>query len=134
MDTRKDAHEKLVIVDGNILWFGSLNPLSHTSRTGEVMARMVNGQLAQQMAAFVAIKPSKQTATYSNLAMVKGPMHFLAPKGPEVLDETARWIDLQITGRCADGGLYFFKLEIHLKLREAMCKYTLPAFNPVGGN
>jgi AAA domain/Topoisomerase DNA binding C4 zinc finger/PLD-like domain len=71
VDTRKDTHEKIVIVDGDVLWFGSLNPLSHTSRTGEVMARLVSSDLAQQMAAFVAIKPSKPTETYVNLAMVK---------------------------------------------------------------
>ena len=71
VDTRKDTHEKIVIIDGEILWFGSLNPLSHTSQTGEVMARMVSRELAQQMAAFVAIKPNKQTETYANLAMVK---------------------------------------------------------------
>jgi hypothetical protein len=71
VDTRKDTHEKIVVVDGEILWFGSLNPLSHTSQTGEVMARLVSRDLAQQMAAFVAIKPSRVTETYVNLAMVK---------------------------------------------------------------
>jgi hypothetical protein len=71
VDTRKDTHEKLVIVDGEILWFGSLNPLSHTTQTGEVMARLASRDLAQQMAAFVAIKPSKATETYANLAMIK---------------------------------------------------------------
>jgi ssDNA-binding Zn-finger/Zn-ribbon topoisomerase 1 len=71
VDTRKDTHEKVVIVDGDILWFGSLNPLSHTSRTGEVMARLVSSALAQQMAAFVAMKPSRPTEAYADLAMVK---------------------------------------------------------------
>jgi ssDNA-binding Zn-finger/Zn-ribbon topoisomerase 1/predicted nucleic acid-binding Zn-ribbon protein len=71
VDTRKDTHEKIVVVDGEILWFGSLNPLSHTSQTGEVMARLVSRDLAQQMAAFIAIKPSRVTETYVNLAMVK---------------------------------------------------------------
>jgi predicted nucleic acid-binding Zn-ribbon protein len=71
VDTRRDTHEKIVIIDGEILWFGSLNPLSHTAQTGEVMARLVSRDLAQQMAAFIAIKPSKATETYANLAMVK---------------------------------------------------------------
>src|SRR5438874_13453776 len=34
VDTRRDSHEKIVIIDGEILWFGSLNPLSHTAQTG----------------------------------------------------------------------------------------------------
>ncbi len=71
VDTRKDTHEKLVIIDGEILWFGSLNPLSHTTQTGEVMARLVSRELTQQMAAFVAIKPSRASETYANLAMIK---------------------------------------------------------------
>jgi Transposase DDE domain group 1 len=33
-------NEKVVIVDGEITWFGSLNPLSHTNRTDEMMARI----------------------------------------------------------------------------------------------
>jgi ssDNA-binding Zn-finger/Zn-ribbon topoisomerase 1 len=71
VDTRRDTHEKIVIIDGEILWFGSLNPLSHTAQTGEVMARLVSRDLAQQMAAFIAIRPSKATETYVNLAMAK---------------------------------------------------------------
>jgi hypothetical protein len=35
---KEGMHEKLVFLDGNILWSGSLNPLSH-SRTQEVMER-----------------------------------------------------------------------------------------------
>ena len=58
-------------VEGLVGQLGSLNPLSHTSQTGEVMARLVSRDLAQQMAAFVAIKPSRVTETYVNLAMVK---------------------------------------------------------------
>lgn len=71
VDTRRNTHEKILIIDGEILWFGSLNPLSHTAQTGEVMARLVSRDLAQQMAAFIAIKPSRTTETYANLAMVK---------------------------------------------------------------
>jgi predicted nucleic acid-binding Zn-ribbon protein len=70
VDTRRGTHEKIVTIDGEILWFGSLNPLSHTAQTGEVMARLVSRDLAQQMAAFIAIKPSRATETYANLAMV----------------------------------------------------------------
>jgi hypothetical protein len=71
IDTRQHTHEKIVIIDGEILWFGSLNPLSHTSHTGEVMARLISRDLAQQMAASVAIKYRKEADTYEKLAMVK---------------------------------------------------------------
>jgi DNA polymerase III delta prime subunit len=55
VDTRGDIHEKVVIIDDEIVWFGSLNPLSHTSKTAEVMARIEGKQVAMQLAAFMAL-------------------------------------------------------------------------------
>ena len=55
VDTRGEIHEKLVIIDEEIVWFGSLNPSSHTSRTGEVMARLEGRELALQISAFMAL-------------------------------------------------------------------------------
>lgn len=55
VDTRGEIHEKVVIVDDEIVWFGSLNPLSHTARTDEVMARIQGRDLALQISAFMAL-------------------------------------------------------------------------------
>ncbi len=55
VDTRSNIHEKAVIIDGEIAWFGSLNPLSHTSKTAEMMARVQNKKLANQLAIFLSI-------------------------------------------------------------------------------
>ena len=55
VDTRGNIHEKVVIIDEKIVWFGSLNPLSHTSRTDEVMARIEGDKLALQVAVFMAL-------------------------------------------------------------------------------
>lgn len=55
VDTRGDIHEKVVIIDDEIVWFGSLNPLSHTAKTAEVMARVVGKQIALQLVAFLAL-------------------------------------------------------------------------------
>lgn len=55
VDTRGEIHEKVVIVDDEIVWFGSLNPLSHTARTDEVMARIQCRDLAFQISAFMAL-------------------------------------------------------------------------------
>ncbi len=55
VDTRWDIHEKVVIVDDEIVWFGSLNPLSHTHRTDEMMARFAARPAALQLAAFMAV-------------------------------------------------------------------------------
>lgn len=55
VDTRWNIHEKVVIIDDEIVWFGSLNPLSHTHRTDEMMARFSGRSAALQLAAFMAI-------------------------------------------------------------------------------
>lgn len=55
VDTRGEIHEKVVIIDDEIVWFGSLNPLSHTSRTDEVMARLEGRDLALQISAFMTL-------------------------------------------------------------------------------
>jgi len=55
VDTRWDIHQKVVIIDDEIVWFGSLNPLSHTCRTDEMMARIASKPAALQMAAFLSI-------------------------------------------------------------------------------
>lgn len=55
VDTRGEIHEKIVVIDDEIVWFGSLNPLSHTSRTDEVMARIEGKDLALQISTFMAL-------------------------------------------------------------------------------
>jgi hypothetical protein len=40
VDLRAHIHEKVIIIDEDICWFGSLNALSHTDRTSELMARI----------------------------------------------------------------------------------------------
>jgi AAA domain/PLD-like domain len=56
IDLRDDIHEKAVIIDNAVVWFGSLNPLSHTSRTSELMARMDNTGFASQISNTLSIK------------------------------------------------------------------------------
>ena len=51
VDCRARIHEKVVLIDGKIVWHGSLNVLSHTHLTDESMTRVVNAGLAQALAA-----------------------------------------------------------------------------------
>lgn len=55
VDTRWVIHEKVVIVDDETVWFGSLNPLSHTSRTDELMQRVVSKGWASKLASLLSI-------------------------------------------------------------------------------
>jgi hypothetical protein len=56
VDTRLRMHEKAIIIDDEIVWFGSLNSLSHTGNTGEMMARFEGRQAALQIAALLSVK------------------------------------------------------------------------------
>jgi hypothetical protein len=55
VDLRNDIHEKVVLVEGKVAWFGSLNPLSHTNRTSELMARIEDGAVAAHLANLLAL-------------------------------------------------------------------------------
>ena len=55
VDTRGEIHQQVVLVDDEIIWFGSLNPLSQSSRTDETMLRIVSKPGALQMAAFLSV-------------------------------------------------------------------------------
>jgi ssDNA-binding Zn-finger/Zn-ribbon topoisomerase 1 len=52
-----------VLIDSRIVWSGSLNPLSHTSRTDEFMARAESPHYAEQVAAFLSKRPWIASAT-----------------------------------------------------------------------
>jgi hypothetical protein len=56
IDLRNDIHEKVVLIDNTIAWFGSLNPLSHTPRTSELMARVDNAGVASHIASILSVR------------------------------------------------------------------------------
>lgn len=71
VDTRWDIHEKVVIIDDEIIWFGSLNPLSHTNRTDEMMARITGKPAALQLSAFMAVTTSVGPDKADGLSVVR---------------------------------------------------------------
>ena len=70
VDTRWNIHEKIVIIDDEILWFGSLNPLSHTNRTDEMMARVTGKPAALQLSAFMAVTSSLSAEKAEGLSVI----------------------------------------------------------------
>lgn len=56
IDLRNDIHEKVVLIDNRVAWFGSLNPLSHTMKTSEVMARVDSRGVAEHLANILALR------------------------------------------------------------------------------
>jgi hypothetical protein len=51
VDCRARIHEKIVLIDKQVVWHGSLNVLSHTHLTDESMTRVFNAGLAEALAA-----------------------------------------------------------------------------------
>jgi len=45
---RRSMHQKVVVIDGRIVWFGSLNPLSHRN-TQELMFRLESEDFTKQV-------------------------------------------------------------------------------------
>ena len=71
IDLRQKIHEKVVLIDDQIVWFGSLNPLSHTSATAEMMARLENQETTLQVASFLALGRSSAVDMENGKSAVK---------------------------------------------------------------
>jgi DNA polymerase III delta prime subunit len=73
VDCRREIHQKIAIIDSKVVWFGSLNPLSHTARSEEVMMRAVASGFASELARQVAIRGARRDADGQNAAMGENP-------------------------------------------------------------
>src|SRR5262249_5277026 len=73
VDCRREIHQKIAIIDSKVVWFGSLNPLSHTSRSEEIMMRAVAPGFASELARQIAIRGARRDADGHNAAMGENP-------------------------------------------------------------
>lgn len=73
VDCRREIHQKIAIIDNRAVWFGSLNPLSHTARSDEVMMRAVAPGFASELARQVAIRSARRDPDGQNAAMGENP-------------------------------------------------------------
>lgn len=60
VDTRSSIHEKAVIIDTETTWVGSLNPLSFNGSTNEMMIRVKDSKIAEQILIFLSICGEKK--------------------------------------------------------------------------
>ena len=73
VDLRKDIHQKMIFIDDDILWFGSLNVLSFTGETDEQLIRFfsksfVNFTAKQQLYKLSSFDDKKKVSIVSLLA------------------------------------------------------------------
>jgi hypothetical protein len=71
VDTRYRMHEKAVLIDDRILWWGSLNTLSNAGNTGEMMTRIEGEQTALQLAGFLSAKGILRTEEAAGAAYLR---------------------------------------------------------------
>jgi superfamily I DNA and/or RNA helicase len=57
VDGRLHTHEKLIVIDGEVVWHGSLNMLSFRHNTDEVMTRVWDRSLAQELTVILSKLP-----------------------------------------------------------------------------
>jgi hypothetical protein len=68
IDIRTSMHEKVVLVDDDTTWLGSLNLLSHAGHTREVMLRVDGKHTALGVAAFLAADPKATSERAAGIA------------------------------------------------------------------
>ena len=90
IDLRSQIHQKIVIIDEQIVWFGSLNPLSHTTKTDETMQRTEGHQYAKQLASFVALDPVRDVSKTDGISVAK--------ENPNCPSCRSEWVYLGETG------------------------------------
>jgi hypothetical protein len=73
VDCRARIHEKIVLIDKEIVWHGSLNVLSHTHRTDESMTRVVNAGLAEVLAANLSKRRVSATKALKTVGDAENP-------------------------------------------------------------
>lgn len=66
VDCRRAIHQKIAFIDGQIVWFGSLNPLSHTAQADETMMRALAPGFAAELARQVSIRTARREGDSEN--------------------------------------------------------------------
>lgn len=61
-------HQKVIVIDGQVVWFGSLNPLSHRN-TRELMFRVANEDFTKQVMQECGLKPPDEEGKYTASAI-----------------------------------------------------------------
>ena len=73
VDFRAKIHEKVCLIDNRIVWWGSLNALSHMGHADEMMTRAVNEGFAQTVAAHMSKRPVSFKKAMETLADAENP-------------------------------------------------------------
>ena len=74
VDFRANIHQKVCLIDNRIVWWGSLNALSHMGRADEMMTRTVNEGFAKMVAAHMSKRPVSAEKSQATVAERENPL------------------------------------------------------------
>jgi hypothetical protein len=73
VDCRSKIHQKVCLIDNRIVWWGSLNALSHMYHSDETMTRAVNEGFASLVAAHMSKRPISIERALATMAEAENP-------------------------------------------------------------
>ena len=73
VDCRAKIHQKVCLIDNRIVWWGSLNALSHAGRSDETMTRVVNEGAAALVAAHMSKRGGSADTAAATVADAENP-------------------------------------------------------------
>lgn len=73
VDCRSKIHQKVCLIDNRIVWWGSLNALSHMYHSDETMTRAVNEGFASLVAAHMSKRPISAERALATVADAENP-------------------------------------------------------------
>ena len=73
VDCRSKIHQKVCLIDKQIVWWGSLNALSHMYHSDETMTRAVNEGFASLVAAHMSKRPISAERALTTVAEAENP-------------------------------------------------------------
>jgi ssDNA-binding Zn-finger/Zn-ribbon topoisomerase 1 len=73
VDFRAKIHQKVCLIDNRIVWWGSLNALSHMYHSDETMTRAVNEGFARIVAAHMSKRPISAEKALATIAEAENP-------------------------------------------------------------
>jgi superfamily I DNA and/or RNA helicase/ssDNA-binding Zn-finger/Zn-ribbon topoisomerase 1 len=73
IDLRSEIHEKVVIIDRKISWFGSLNILSSSFKSSELMARVDDPILTEHLASLLSIRRKTSSDAKVDITSAENP-------------------------------------------------------------
>ena len=111
VDYRAKIHQKVCLIDNEIVWWGSVNALSHMGHADEMMTRTVNGEFAKIVATHMCKRPISAPKAQTTVAEAENPRCERCD-GHSVLKDGQHGLYFECELRCG------WKRNMHVEMRR----------------